>query len=217
MRSISARSTTRGRFGASTARTVAPPDADSLSPPSAPTPGFPRSIETDALPPLPPNFADTDFDTRPQSVRFQCCAHNRVAQTQGWSEREFRLYLDAYRHYTALADAEIAKALAAARRTLPDEDTLYVFFADHGDAMTAHRAVTKHTSLYEETTRVPLAFVGPGIEPGRRIDGPVSLLDLAGVAPPDGASRAQERRSGYELRIEGRHDGRCVVGRRPEK
>lgn len=162
------------------ARHVSGPDTDFIPPPAGePTPAFPPGIGTDELPPLPPNFHDDDFETRPRSVQYQCCAHNRLAQTQGWGEREFRLYLDAYHHYTARADAEIARVLEAARSALPDDDTIYVFFADHGDAMTAHGGVTKHTTFYDETTRVPLAFVGPGIEPGRRVEGPVSLLDMA--------------------------------------
>ncbi len=162
------------------ARHVSGSNTDFIPPPDGRrTPAFPPAIGTDELPPLPPNFHDADFATRPRSVQYQCCAHNRLAQTQDWGEREFRLYLDAYRHYTSRADAEIARVLDAARAALPDDDTLYVFFSDHGDAITAHRAVTKHTTFYDETTRVPLAFVGPGIESRRRVEGPVSLLDLA--------------------------------------
>lgn len=170
----------------------------------APAPGFPPVTPTDELPPLPPNFHDADFETRPRSVQYQCCAHNRLAQTQGWGEREYRLYLDAYRHYTARADAEVARVTAAARAALPDDDTLYVFFSDHGDAITAHGGVTKHTTFYDETTRVPFAFVGPAIEPGRRVEGAVSLLDLAptllDLAGIDGGSGAREPEAAARLR-----------------
>lgn len=60
--------------------------------------------------------------------------------------------------------------------------------------MGAHRLVTKHTSFYEETTRVPFIFTGPGIS-GENIEHPplVSLCDLvptlcdyAGLAAPQG-------------------------------
>ena len=193
------------------ARHVSGPDTDFIPPPSGePARGFPPATPTGDLPPLPPNFSDVDFETRPRSVQYQCCAHNRLAQTQGWGEREYRLYLDAYHHYTSLAEAEIARVLDAARAALPGDDTLYVFFSDHGDAMTAHGGVTKHTTFYDETTRVPLAFVGPGIGRGRRVAGPVSLLDLvptlldlAGVAAdasaPEAVARARDGAQGRSL------------------
>ncbi|MFW6291498.1 MAG: sulfatase [Spirochaetota bacterium] len=143
-----------------------------------PTAGFPPERPPTGLPALPPNFTDRDLATRPRSVRYVCCAHNRQAQTQEWDERHFRLYLDAYYHYTGLVDRQIGRIIDAVHRTLGVDDTLIVFFSDHGDSMIAHRGVTKHTTLYEETTRVPLLFAGPGITPGARIQGPVSLLDL---------------------------------------
>lgn len=141
-------------------------------------PGFPPDRTDVELPPLPPNFNDTDLGTRPRSVQYVCCAHNRLAQTQEWDDVHYRLYLDAYRYYTGLANTEISRVMDAVRAALPEDDTLVVFFSDHGDSMAAHRGVTKHTTLYEETTRVPLAFAGPGVAAGARVDGPVSLLDL---------------------------------------
>ncbi len=143
-----------------------------------PTPGFPPERPTEALPELPPNFRDTDFQTRPRSVQYQCCAHNRLAQTQGWREREFRLYLDAYRHYTGLVDDEIARILRSAEKAIDLGETYIVFTSDHGDAIAAHSAATKHTTFYEETTRVPFCVVGPDIPAGGRVTGPTSLLDL---------------------------------------
>jgi len=84
------------------ARHVLGPEADVVPPaPAAPTPGFPPALHTSGLPALPPNHVDSDFTTRPRSVQYQCCAHNRLAQTQGWGAREFRLYLDGYPATTA--------------------------------------------------------------------------------------------------------------------
>jgi choline-sulfatase len=89
----------------------------------------------------------------------------------------------------------VERILTALHSTAAGEDTLVMFFADHGDGMAAHRMVTKHTVFYEETTRVPFIAAGPGIAGGgRRIEQPlVSLLDVfptlcayAGVAAPAG-------------------------------
>jgi choline-sulfatase len=148
------------------------------SPSEEPTPGFPPTIETAMLPELPPNHYDADFTSRPRSVQYQCCAHNRLAQTQGWGEREFRLYLDAYNHYIHLVDREIARIMERATACLDMSQTFVVFTSDHGDAITAHSGATKHTTFYEETTRVPFAVTGPGIAPGARVGGVASLLDL---------------------------------------
>jgi arylsulfatase A-like enzyme len=72
------------------------------------------------------------------------------------------------------------------------ENTIVVVTADHGEAFLEHDYIGHGSDVHEETTHVPLYFVGPGIEAGRRIDVPVglidlmpTLLDLVGVALPD--------------------------------
>ncbi|MBC2603249.1 sulfatase family protein [Puniceicoccus vermicola] len=132
------------------------------------------------LPDLPDNFDDRDLESRPPSVQYICCAHNRSAQTEGWTDTNFRHYLAAYHHYVERLDKEIGRLLDAVESRGDFADTLIILTADHSDAMTAHRQVTKHTSFYEETTRVPFIATGPGIETtGTLIDTPLaSLLDL---------------------------------------
>lgn len=148
------------------------------------------------LPPLPANFEVSDWEARPRPVQYQCCAHRRLSQTQRWGDRDFRRYIAAYEHYIGLLDMEVGRVLDALEASGEAENTLIVFMADHGDAMTAHRAVTKHTTFYEETTRVPFMIALPdaGEGGGRDIERPlVSLLDLlptlcdaAGIDSPEG-------------------------------
>jgi arylsulfatase A-like enzyme len=73
-------------------------------------------------------------------------------------------------------------------------NVLVVFTSDHGEEFVDHGGVGHSHTLYEELVHVPLLFYWPsGLAGGRRIDAPVSLLDiyptlteLAGIAPPPG-------------------------------
>lgn len=133
------------------------------------------------LPPLPDNLylSEEEFANRPLPIQYICCAHNRQAQMGEWDELKIRHYLKAYYHYLKRVDDEMGKIMAALKQRDDAEDTLIVFFVDHGDSMCGRWMGTKHTSFYDETTLVPLAFAGPGISgKGQSVDGLVSLLDL---------------------------------------
>lgn len=73
--------------------------------------------------------------------------------------------------------------------------TLVVLTADHGESMGEHDYYLEHGELpYEPTAHVPLIVAGPGVEdPGRSVDAPVGLIDvaptlveLAGLTVPEG-------------------------------
>lgn len=147
------------------------------------------------LPELPENFEVENWDSLPLPIQYICCSHNRLSQAARWSESNYRHYLAAYYHFVSRADASIGEILAALEASDSADDTLVVFLVDHGDGMTSHRMVTKQVSFYEETTRVPLVFAGPGVDgPGRAISQPLaSLLDIlptlcdyAGLRCPQG-------------------------------
>jgi arylsulfatase A-like enzyme len=69
-----------------------------------------------------------------------------------------------------------------------------VILSDHGEEFGEHGRFQHGGAVFEESLRVPLLFYGPGrIPAGRRIDAPVSLIDIAptlldlvGVARPNG-------------------------------
>ena len=129
------------------------------------------------LPPLPANFEFTDLPNRPEVIQYMCCAHRRQRQVCGWKEEDYRYYLYAYYYYLEIVDRQIGELLLALKHNNLEENTLIVFFADHGEGMAAHQLVTKYAAFYEETNRIPLMFKGPGLNPGR-IGGVCSLLDL---------------------------------------
>jgi len=147
------------------------------------------------LPPLPENFEFDDIENRPIAVQYICCSHNRQAQAAGWTPSNYQHYLAAYYHYVKRLDKEVGLILDALEERPDADNTLIVFFADHGDSMAARGRTTKQVDLYEEVTRVPFIFKGPGIRSGHIGDDimPVSLLDLfptlcsyAGIEAPPG-------------------------------
>jgi choline-sulfatase len=147
------------------------------------------------LPPLPENFETDDLKNRPLPVQYLCCSHRRLQQACLWSETNYRHYLAAYYYYLRMVDTQIGQILEALHSTPAGKNTLVVFMSDHGDSMVSHRMVTKQVSFYEETTRIPLIFAGPGLKGhGQLLNDPlVSLLDLlptlcdyAGIPAPGG-------------------------------
>lgn len=71
------------------------------------------------------------------------------------------------------------------------EDTIVAFTSDHGCHFRTRVGEYKR-SCHEASVRVPFAISGPGFHGGRRIEGPISTLDLpptlldaAGIAVPD--------------------------------
>lgn len=148
------------------------------------------------LPPLPENFETDDLKNRPLPIQYLCCSHRRLQQACLWSETNYRHYLAAYYYYLRMVDTQIGQILEALHSTpAGKKNTLVVFMSDHGDGMVSHRMVTKQVSFYEETTRIPLIFAGPGLKGrGQMLNDPlVSLLDLlptlcdyAGIPAPGG-------------------------------
>ena len=93
-------------------------------------------------------------------------------------------------YYAAVSyiDAQIGKLLDKLREKGLDKNTIIVLWGDHGYHLGDHGLWCKHTN-FEQATRMPLIFAGPGIEPGNT-DIPVETLDifptvceLAGVNP----------------------------------
>ncbi|MEE8557239.1 MAG: sulfatase [Myxococcota bacterium] len=80
----------------------------------------------------------------------------------------------------AYTDSMISRLVTELRRRPDWNDTLIVFTADHGESLGEHGYYFEHGDLvYQATVRVPLILHQPSRLPvGRRVDGPVSLLDV---------------------------------------
>jgi arylsulfatase A-like enzyme len=118
-------------------------------------------------------------------------AHRRSGVTDGLE------YVDRYDGEIAHVDAEIGRLLREYERLGFADGSVVLFTADHGETMMEfERWFTHGYQVYEPIIRVPLALIGPGIEPARE-SRPVSLvsvmptlLDLAGLEIPDGLDGA---------------------------
>jgi arylsulfatase A-like enzyme len=76
-------------------------------------------------------------------------------------------------------DAELRRLFAALEERRFLDNAVVVVTSDHGEEFREHGRVLHGFALYEESVRVPLLMVGPGIREGRVIEQPVSLIDLA--------------------------------------
>ena len=99
---------------------------------------------------------------------------------------------EAYFATTTFVDAQIGRILKKLKQTGLDKNTIVVFTSDHGYHLGEHGHWQKQT-LFDNSTRVPLIFSGPGIENNVRIENsPVelidiypTLMDLTGIESPD--------------------------------
>lgn len=150
------------------------------------------------LPPLPDNFMTEDMNGRPLPIQYICCSHVRESQAARWKDETFRHYLAAFAHYVEKADESLRQILLALDESGRREDTIVVLMADHGDALAAHRLVTKQVAFYEESNRIPFIISGSLVKDrlgagetrdqrlGSLLDLFPTLCDMAGVTQPDG-------------------------------
>ena len=98
----------------------------------------------------------------------------------------------------AQADAFHGAVLDALAASGLGDDTLIVYWSDHGELAFEARQVLKD-SLREPSARVPLIFAGPGVAAGRVVEAPSSLLDLWPTLSDLTGIRAPTRPRGLSL------------------
>ena len=133
---------------------------------------------------LPLVIEDDLDDLPPKALNYTNNSYYKAVTAAG-KEREG---VQAYLACISFIDAQVGSVLDALESSKYTENTILVFWGDHGWHLGEKRHWSKST-LWEESTRAPLMIVAPGYKPGR-CNTPVSFLDiyptlieLAGLKP----------------------------------
>ncbi|RYD28041.1 MAG: DUF4976 domain-containing protein [Verrucomicrobiaceae bacterium] len=112
--------------------------------------------------------------------------HRQILESGRWKEA-----VQAYLAAISYADAEIGRLLDALAASEHADNTIIVFFGDHGWSL-GEKEHWRKFALWEEPTRAPLVWVVPGLTPAGKVSNrPVdfmsiypTLTDLAGIGKP---------------------------------
>ena len=74
-------------------------------------------------------------------------------------------------------DMLIGKVMVALQESGQADNTFIIYTSDHGESL-GDNGLWYKNNLYESSVRVPLIISGPGIEKNKRVEAPVSHIDL---------------------------------------
>lgn len=102
-----------------------------------------------------------------------------VAPQHSWvnGNDEWKPLVRSYLACVSFVDEQVGKLLRALEQSPHAENTLIVLYGDHGFHLGEKERWAKR-SLWDESTRVPLIIVGPGVTKGAVCHKPVQLLDV---------------------------------------
>jgi arylsulfatase A-like enzyme len=146
-----------------------------------------------------PTIKDDDLsDLPPIAWKFALNEHSRhdlLVSTGNWKRA-----VQAYLACITFSDAQIGRMLDALESGPNRDDTVVVFWSDHG----YHLGEKWHwhkQALWQRATHVPLIFAGPGTgRAGSRCDRPVSLIDIYPTLTELAGLSQRERLDGLSLR-----------------
>ncbi|EAZ83094.1 sulfatase [Algoriphagus machipongonensis] len=93
------------------------------------------------------------------------------------ANQEWENKVRAYLATISFMDAQVGRVLDALEENNLTENTIIVFWSDHGYHL-GEKDITGKNSLWERSTHVPLIFAGPGVSKGAISSQPVELLDI---------------------------------------
>lgn len=119
-------------------------------------------------------------DDRADTPAFSWYLHWKLPEPRfSWLQRsgQWRPLVRAYLASTSFMDSQVGRVLDALEATGRAGNTVVVLWGDNGWHL-GEKAVTGKNTLWEESTRVPLVFAGPGVSAGGRCGEPAELLDI---------------------------------------
>jgi arylsulfatase len=129
--------------------------------------------------PLPPNFDYEPDDSQPLKTRVYAQSY-REYEFNGMplkTREDWQRMIANYWGLCSLVDTHVGTILATLEECGLDDNTIVVFTSDHGDMMGSHRLLAKSV-MFEESVRVPFMIRLPGQKKGKRVNGPVSQIDI---------------------------------------
>jgi len=139
---------------------------------------------------LPP----TKENDRADTPRFSWYLHWKLPEPRFKFLKDANQFENIVRSYlacTSFVDSQVARVLDALEKSGQAENTIIILWSDHGFHL-GEKEITGKNTLWEESTRVPLIFAGPGIsknqdctQPAELLDMYPTLMDLCGIEKPD--------------------------------
>ena len=129
--------------------------------------------ETLLLPPV----LDDDRDDTP---RFSWYMHWKLPEPRLKYLKEADQWTNLVRSYlacTSFVDSQVGRVLDALQASGKADNTIIVLWSDHGWHL-GEKLITGKNTLWDDGTRVPLIFAGPGVNRGARCHLPAELLDI---------------------------------------
>lgn len=102
---------------------------------------------------------------------------NDLKQGKVMDEAKQRELIHGYMACVSYIDAQLGKLLDDLERRGIADDTVIVLWGDHGFHLGDHTEWCKHSN-FEQATRIPLMFAGPGVAKGKKENAPVNLVDV---------------------------------------
>ncbi len=125
---------------------------------------------------LPPYKAD-DLDDLPPKIKRQKIHRKKLHHDRLVKLNAVKDAIHGYLASISYADAMLGRLLEALRESPYAENTIIVFWSDHGFHHGEKGDWGKHT-LWERTSNVPFLWSGPGIAKDAKVDATVSLIDM---------------------------------------
>ncbi|MEW4456222.1 sulfatase [Bremerella sp. JC817] len=124
-----------------------------------------------------PEIIENDRDDTP---RFSWNLHWKLPEPRLKFLKDDHQWKNLTRSYlacTSFVDAQIGRVMDALEKNGYADNTVIVIWSDHGWHI-GEKEITGKNTLWDDGTRVPLIFAGPGITGGQRCTQPAELLDL---------------------------------------
>jgi choline-sulfatase len=119
-------------------------------------------------------------DDRADTPRFSWYLHWNLPEPRlKWikESNQWRNLVRSYLASTSFVDAQVGRILTALEEAGLSENTIVVLWGDHGWHL-GEKGITGKNTLWDDGTRVPLIFAGPGVSRGGRCVQPAELLDI---------------------------------------